>query len=258
MRASVYILIFLFISNFSSAQKHRAYGSCPYETSVKTIEFIVLDINYEEKLVAFKHIYELQTVFEQGPDTEIEKKPIDCQYAGMEKYPKAGVILGVYDLGNEEYLKTFTIYKSCFDQNECYDHDWSEKNLNSAKQLFNGYGLDIGKKPKPIMFTKESGNKFQISVNGINFNASYKNDYDNQLTISYLYAENNLLYQVEYDDNFVMASNGEVIYTAAYTNGDKIVFLNKFFHNNNLEGYSSYEYFHFTPIFKTQLIKQSR
>lgn len=233
----------------SIGQKHIDFDLFPYETWVKTIKFKVLDINVEKKLVAFKHIYELQTEYYYDSDEEVIKKPVNCKYAGMEKYPKAGVVLGIYDLEKGEYLKTFTIYESCFTLKDCYDHELSAKKLDSAKQLFKDYSLEITKNPKALLFSKEGKKTYRLNVNGIKFSSSYKNDYDKQHTISYLYAGEKLLYSSVYEHGFIMGSTGEVFYKAAYKVGDKIIFLNKYLHTNNMGGAESFEYHYFSPVF---------
>ena len=246
MKSSISIVLFLIIPAMAVAQKHIDYDFFPYESSVNTIKFKVLDINFDKKLVAFKHIYELQPVF----TIDYERNPVDCKYAGMESNPYAGVVLGIYDLEKGAYLKTFTIYESCIEIMDCYDHELSAKKLDSAKQLFKDYNLDIDKKPKALLFKKQSKDSYTLNVNGINFSSSYINDYDNQKSISYLYADEKLLYYTEHDDNFVMASNAVIFYRAAYRSGEKIVFLNKYFHTNNMEGPKSYEYHYFSPVFQ--------
>ncbi|MCF6364738.1 MAG: hypothetical protein L3J35_00900 [Bacteroidales bacterium] len=249
MKKSFYTLIFLAISLSSVGQKHIGYDFFSCKSNVKTIKFKVLDINFDKKLVAFKHIYELQTELFYDTEGEVINVPVDCKYAGMETYPKAGVVLGIYDLEKGTYLKTFTIYESCYELKNCYNHELSEQQLDSAKQMFKNYDLDITKKPKAILFKKKTKDISEIDINDINFSSSYKNDYDNQITISYLYANEEILFYTEYEDNFAMASSGRVFYRAAYKENGKIIFLNKYFHDNNMEGSRSFEFHDFSPVF---------
>ncbi|MBN2893982.1 MAG: hypothetical protein JXL97_19085 [Bacteroidales bacterium] len=239
------------------AQKMRDFGSCPYEIEIRTLNFIVLDINYEKNVVAFKHVFEMQTQYIYTSDEdEAERHPVNCNYAGMEEYPYAGVVLGIYDLSSGEYLKTFTTYKSCYSTEQCFDYETSAKNLDSAKQLFAKYNLNIENKPKPIDFTHTSDDEFKVSISGIDFFSKYENNYNEGHTKSYLYANDKLLYWIEQQDFFIMASRGEIRYISAYSNGKKIVFLNKLFHENHLEGPPSYEFYHFTPVFDIETLKK--
>lgn len=253
-RIFTFIVIILFFLN-SYSQKERGFNSCPYDIEITTIDFIVLDINFEKNLVAFKHIYKKQTIIYQDDGEIVTLYPIDCNYTGMEENPTAGVILGIYDLENGEYLKTFTIYKSCFEKENCIKYETSAKNLDSAKQLFIDHDLNIFNKPKPTDFNDNQKDGYNISIAGIDFFSNYKNNYNEGHTMSYLYANDNLIYSIEQKDFFVMASHGEIKYTSAYTNGQKIVFLNKFFHENHIEGPRSMEFFHFTPVFDIQKLK---
>jgi len=222
----------------------------PYEIGVKTLEFKVLDINFEKKLVAFKHIFELQEGLFDGPDGEYEANPIDCKYAGMGAYPRAGVVLGIYDLEKGDYLKTFTIYKSCYDPEDCYAHEISVLNLDSAKQMFKDYGLDIEKVPKPLKFNENNENLNSLTIDGIKFTSSYKNDHENFQTISYLNANGDLLYFIEYFETFIYSGKVEVFYQAAYKVGNRVVFLNKYFRENKMYGEKSWEFFKFSPVFE--------
>jgi hypothetical protein len=230
------------------AQRYHDF-SFPYETGIKTIQFKVLDINFDKNIVAFKHIYEMQECYIMGEEGEVLQKPIDCAYAGMESYPKAGVVLGMYDLAKGEYLKTFTVYESCYESDDCYSHERSVQALDSAKQLFKDYGMTIEKCPKPIFYKKEINGTSSLTLDGIKFTSSFQNDRDNMATVSTLYANGTLLFTESFFDNFVMASHGEVLHTAAYKEGDRIVFLSKFFHTNHMEGVRSWEFFQFSPVF---------
>jgi len=250
MKKILIINLFTFAVLSSIGQKHMDYDFFPNETDVKTIKFQVLDINFEKKLVAYKHVYELlpQSTFSSGE--EVQYIPVDCKYAGMEVYPKAGVVLGIYDLEKEEYLKTFIIYESCMDIKECYEHTYSEDQLNAAKKLFSDYELNIKNIPKALLFKKKSDKEKYLMTDGITFSSTFVNDYDNMLTKSFLYVDGELMYYVSHDDNFAMASHGQIYHKAAYKKGNKIIFLSKFFHDNNMEGPRSYEFHYFSPVFE--------
>ncbi len=250
MKTLSLLIIAVFTTLLLFAQKERSSGECPYDIDIKTNQFIVLDINYQNQLVAFKHIYEKQNYVYYDVGGEVVEKPVNCKYVGMEAYPYSGVILGVYDLKNQEYLKTYTIYQLCTSENLCTTYEQSSKNLEEAKAFFTENGLDISKKPNPNLFDNDSNKIFTLKLGGINFKADYENNYDEMLTISRLYANQKLIYQINQDDNFVMASHGEIYYTTAYSDGINIVFLNKLYHNNHMEGATSYEYYHFSPVFK--------
>ena len=54
-------LLFMLPFTLSNSQNDnvRAFDFQAYESHIKTIDFIVLDINFDEGLVAFKHVYEI-------------------------------------------------------------------------------------------------------------------------------------------------------------------------------------------------------
>ena len=248
MKKTLITLLFANLVFGLFAQRYHGF-SFPYKAEIKTIEFKVLDINYDKNIVAFKHVYEALEYFFMGEEGEVLQKPIDCSYAGMESYPTAGVVLGMYDLAKGEYLKTFTVYESCYELEDCYSHELSVQKLDSAKQLFKDYGMTIEKCPNPIFFKKETNGTSSVTLDGIKFTSSFQNDRDNMATVSTLYSNGTLLFTESFFDNFIMASHGEVLHTAAYRDGNKIVFLSKFYHTNNMEGVESWEFFHLSPVF---------
>ena len=244
-------LIFVF-PGFSQMVKVRSYHSAPYPDNIKTISFTVLDINYDTKLVAFKHVFELLTVYDETGN--VYEQPCNCHYTGMGEHPLAGVILGVYDLSKQEYLKTFTIYKSVYYDSLCMSYEEAKKNLDSAKAFFKEHNLDISRKPEPIPFQKLSLSEYEVSLGGHHFRTvSERLDEGDDFTyeiISKLYANDKLIYTIKQEDDFIMASGGVIQYVAAYTKDNKIVFLNKFYHENHLAGETDRETYHFTPVFE--------
>ena len=245
----VIFVLFLTAGTINGQKYYEQYP--PYETWIKTLKFNVLDINLNKKVIGFKHVYELLPSYTYDGGGENAEKPVDCGYAGMESNPKAGVVLGVYDLEKGAFIKTFTVYKSSFKKSECFKHETSAANLDSAKELFKEYNLDITKKMKPLVFDKKDKKTTSLNLNGINITSSYESNYDEMKSVSNLYTNNKLLYYVEHHDNFAMASHAEIFYTAAYKKGNKVVFLIKYFHTHNMEGPSSYEFHYFSPIFTT-------
>ncbi len=248
-------LTFLFIipviSGFSQKTKIRPYHSAPYPDNIETISFTVLDINYDSNLVAFKHVYVLRTVYDEIG--ELYEQPCNCHYIGMQENPLAGVILGVYDLSKQEYLKTFTIYKSVYYDSLCMSYEESKKALDSAKAFFKNHNLDISQKPQPVLFKKLNRSEYELDIAGRHFHSTSERGEDSENftyeIISKLYYYNQPIYTIIQEDDFVMASGGVVQYIAAYKKGNKIVFLNKFYHENHMAGETDRETYHFTPVF---------
>ena len=246
---SIIIIIFSFI-NYSQDVVLRDFCNPSYPFEIKTIEFIVLDINYKNNLVAFKHIYEIESRPVSDMDLDNILEPCNCHYTGMEKKPFAGVILGVYDLSTQEYLKTFTIYNATYFDSLCYDYELSKKKLDSAKLFFEDNNLNISQKPTPLLFSENESAECRLRIGKnifISTSEKIPNDKDYvNATSSKLFANGKLIYEIKQQDDFSMMSGGDVFYISAFLKNNKIVFLNKFHHNSSQGDIETYN---FTPIF---------
>ncbi len=259
MKKVIFAIIFSICLTFvySQTTKSRDFFSAPYGYFIETIEFTVLDINFDSNLVAFKHVFNLSPSFDV--ETEKMQEACDCKYAGMEEYPYAGVVLGVYDLSKQEYLKTFTIYNATFDEKECFDYQLSNKKLDSAKLFFKNHNLDISNLPKPSFVIPENqatpaygADELYFSFNNIVFIYTNRNTYDDDdfaVDISKLYVNDKLIYTIFQQDNFRMSSFGKVYYVNIYQKGNKFILLNLFYHINRDALSAHSEFYHFSPVF---------
>lgn len=245
----IFAILFCMLSVFSQTSIDRKFNSTPYSNAIETINFTVLDINFDNNLVAFKHVFDPITIYDS--DGEIYEQAYNCGYTGMEKNPLAGVVLGVYDLSTQEYLKTFTIYNVAFDESECYDYDLSSKKLDSAKQFFAEHNLDITQKPKPTKLVVED-NAFVFNKIKFHYtNERFTNDeYTEMTTICKLFANDKLLYTINQQDFYYMASGGRIDYKKVYQKNGKFVFLNLFYHTNAMAGDTDHKTYHFSPVYK--------
>ncbi len=247
----IVLLTFLlnFLSDLFGQNIIQHEFTAPYPIKVETISFTVLDINFNKQLVAFKHVFKLPTIYDETG--EVYQQPCNCHYVGMEKQPFAGVVLGVYDLKTQKYLKVFTIYQAAYDTSECMNYNKSKENLAEVKEYFKTHDLDITQKPTPLYFSTDKENS--LIIDGIKFSAISERLDDSQeflyATMSKLYANGDLIYIIEQEDHFEMASGGEIRYIAAYRNKNKVVFLNLFHHTNNMAGDADADIYHFSPIF---------
>ena len=249
-------LLLFSVSVFAQLSKDREFVDVPYSVSIETIEFTVLDINFDNNLVAFKHVFKLLTQYDEMG--KVYQKPCDCNYTGMQDNPTAGVVLGVYDLSKQEYLKTFTIYNSTFKNTECFDFETSSTNLDLAKQYFKKHNLDITKKPESQNFSDEI-----IKIDGITF--SYTNertmndDMSDMNTVSRFFAtqkHKELIYIVNQEDLYYMASGGTTSYLSAFKQNDKVVFLSIFEHISAMAGSPNTETYQFSPVFEISKLKK--
>ncbi len=262
MKKQILIIIFLMtiISLKSQVIVNREFNSSSYHSAIMTNEFTVLDINFDKKLLAFKHVYEPRTAWDEMG--EIYQQACDCKYAGMEDKKLSGLVLGVYDLSSQKYLKTFIIYNASYEMADCYPYELSVKMLDSAKQFFIEQGLDITKKPQPVALdVKGDSDKTFIYENlEFKYNNEWETDWDNNtmITSSNLWVvtgEEKLIHKINQDDNYYMASGGTIDFISAYKEDDEFVFLNLFYHSSHKAGFTDQEVYHFTPIFKIEDFK---
>ncbi len=229
------ILSFIVISNLISAQetKVREFDSSPYGQRIVNSNFTVLDIDYESKLLAFKHVFEFPEVFDELG--ELYYKPCNCHYVGMDSLPLAGVVLGVYDLSKQEYLKTFIIYQAVHDTADCTKYDLSQKMLDSAKLFFKEHNLDFNKKPKYENLYVVGDSIKTFIYNDVEFSYFSKrceeNVYFDMTTYSELYARKNgsihtpkLIYSIYQEDKYYMAGQGFINYQSAYAENGYFIF----------------------------------
>lgn len=256
------VLMLMTYSAFSQTEKTRNYQSTPYPNTIITDEFTVLDINFDNNLVAFKHVFQLRTNYDENG--EIYQKPYNCNYKGMNQMPFSGVVLGVYDLAKQEYLKTFTIYNASYKKSDCYSYEKSKNNLNEAKIFFKKNNLDISKKPKPedLIIMNLPENSFILK--GIYFKCTNEHvvsdDGADMTTVSKLYTYENegnekLIYTINQQDNFYMGSGGKINYISAYVKDNKFILLNKFYHTSGMAGETDRETYHFSPVFDILKLK---
>jgi hypothetical protein len=239
-----------------SAQDEEDIGwNEPYESGIQTLAFEVLDINWETQILAFRHVYQLRERYVFQPDEDVPLKPVHCKYAGMEKSPGAGVILGVYDLKNQVFMDVFVVYKSTYYHEECTDFEESKIILEEAKQVFESYNLDISKKPKKANFIKKDKVVSEITLAGFHFRTEYFYDMDEFMMISKLFASDTVVHQKRINTTFSFGAEGNIIWEGAYMSGKKVIFVYKMFRTNNMEGPSGYEYYEFTPIFDLDSIQ---
>lgn len=260
------ILLFSTTIMFAQEIKIRSLFDFPYNNEISTNDFIVLDINFEEELIAFKHIYELPYCEHYGGSTD---SALNCNYLGMNNYPLSGVVLGVYDIKNQEYKRTFTIYESVYELENCTDYEQSVIMLDSAKQYFLNNKLNIENKPMPINLhpieiKKETEiinnyellNTFSFCFEGLIFEYNNIKTYNEYITESELSVKSKTdsisnmdIFIIHQKDYYNMGSGGEFEYICAYQKDNKFVFLHKFQHISGFYGSSIREMFYFTPLF---------
>ena len=228
----------------------------PYEYTIITHEFTVLDINTDNHTLAFKHVYELYSMEGVEPYEDYTGKPHNCRYSGMEGKPYAGVIVGIYNLKTLEYEHVFHIYKSVYWKNECMTHEESAGALDSAKKMFQQYDLNLEKKPKAIPFKQLNDTVSEVQIGGIRFLSLFQNigvsgdwDYVNLLTLK-LFANETQIFQQQIPRRFIMGSSGQSFWYSAYVVGNQVVFMNKTEYQFRDQVYIEGEYFYFSPIFQ--------
>lgn len=100
----------------------------------------VLDVN--DTHAALRVIHRVE-------DPEGMMEAVSCDYAGMQKYPKSGVKLAIFDLKTGQ-PEEFEVYAPAFEPDQCLSHEASKKALDAAKARAAAVGLDVTKKPAPV------------------------------------------------------------------------------------------------------------
>ena len=250
-----YFIFFIFLLAFTSGNSQndnvRPFDFQAYESKIKTIDFIVLDINFADGLLAFKHVYEILGYYHEASG-DLTDAPVNCHYSGMEKHPFAGVILGVYDLNSQTYDEIFHIYQSVSNDEDCLSFDESEHNLEFAKEYFLSKNLNVENKPKALLFSKDNSLVLKpenISIKGSCKRVLSENDNADCFAEAALTADGDIIYTVSQTDISAMASGGQIIFISAFRKNDKIVFLERFHHYSHMGGFSDSEFFNFTKIY---------
>ncbi|MCC6808213.1 MAG: hypothetical protein IT381_12380 [Deltaproteobacteria bacterium] len=117
-----------------------------YPTIIQTDVFDVIDVDWKKQLVAFRHIYRLSERDPAGVDDEgnalahADGTALKrCAYPGMSDTPYAGLIVGVYDIGNDKLKGAFQIYEST--RGECTSEEKAAEQKRSAEQVLKSFGL---------------------------------------------------------------------------------------------------------------------
>ena len=139
-KAILILLFLLFIVplTLTSQQLIQDMNDFVYESYIQDSEYVVTGINWDDKLLSFKHTYYVP--FHDGRGDFLQ--PIDCNYPGLSNKPGYAVTVGVYDFGNSRYDRVFHIYEAAKVPDECTDFNTSSTRLNDAKEYFNSSGID--------------------------------------------------------------------------------------------------------------------
>ena len=128
-----------------------------YESYIQDSEYVVTGINWDDKLLSFKHTYYVP--FHDGRGDFLQ--PIDCNYPGLSNKPGYAVTVGVYDFGNSRYDRVFHIYEAAKVPDECTDFNTSSTRLNDAKEYFTSSGIDYTNVPRLHNFNRTNHDTFQ-------------------------------------------------------------------------------------------------
>ncbi len=120
----------------------------PYPTDIVTDRFEVVDISFEKKMVAFRHVYHLSEPPGEEEDVE-ESTPLkNCNYMGFEALPYSGMTYGIYDLAKDQLKSVYTVYRSTF--TKCTTAEESKQVLLDARKAIMAVGLDPDAKIKAV------------------------------------------------------------------------------------------------------------
>ncbi|MCP4180782.1 MAG: hypothetical protein GY756_23730 [bacterium] len=270
MRKS-FLLILLTINTFLHSQgKIIQLNDHPYPHWIETISFEVTGINWENGYLAFRHIYKHRSIYSQEKHDFID--PINTNYAGLSAYPGAGVIIGIYHLGNSSYLKTYTIYESVFEISKRTSEADSADLLAEAKDLFRSYNIDWSTSPKLHVnsitrLIKRHPNIIQsikiqlpnLQLNGeTNSSLIYDgNNITNGKLISYISLFSQPIYLSLFSYVAFNVGTADLSIIGAYENNGKVIFLEKYTSQNaGSNGLEINEMYSFSRIIPLKRITQ--
>lgn len=205
----------------------------------------LLDINLQTQTAALKVVQHANLTDEMGN----EIGSVACGYAGMDTWPRSGVTLALVKLG-EDRTETFDIYPMATSPEDCASHETSTATLNRAKAAFAASGLDISKKPAPIVPTPDGRYTFTVNGSAIQvsaWTASEEQADDPLLGIreSGLFTTERVLYVERTDYHLAGAGQLQITFPLAWVQGDQAVFLVRTVSSDMRAGSS--EQWHLTP-----------
>ena len=118
--------------------------------------FELLDLSVAKGWAAYRVIGHGTYADERGPRTSVK-----CQYPGMKKHPRSGVVLRSWNLGAGKPGDAWTVYAIAEKAAECSSQETSEKNLTAAKAAIAALGLDFARKPALVRPRK---NRLRLTV----------------------------------------------------------------------------------------------
>jgi hypothetical protein len=240
----------------------RPFNYPSYDRDIRTNDFVVLDVNFEKRLAAFRHVYQQLDISQDGiPATA------DCGYAGMAKLPHSGVVLGVYDLKRGVLKKHFVIYRAVTGKGECTKREESEAALAEAKAYIKQLGLNV--KAQPTAYRPNAKGEFVPTLGGRSaliatasrrvtehdwandpaLTAVDRNDsVVSSITIGEAKAEGRVIYRSYYGDSWSMGSKGYVEFLSLFAERGEFVFLERFRHRTGHFDMTDFEVYHFSPV----------
>ncbi len=242
-----------------------------YPVQIQTDVFDVLDVSFEKKLVAFRHIYRLPPpdapVDDQGSDdllpaqtpggTELTR----CLYPGLRDYPQSGMIVGIYDLAADRLKGAFLIYESTM--GACTTPEKYEAARARAEKRFKAEGLASQRSVSALALAepKDGVQNFVLSNGKKRYEFRATNVHHSEgepanacgdafmVTGGVITLAGKTVWVRCQRDNFRNISGGAFVYPQAIIKGKQAVFVERFRHSSFEEGSPSRELWSFTKIF---------
>ena len=204
----------------------------------ETQEWTLLDT--DGKTAAVKMIYGREGDPELGPRAR------NCNYAGMQKYPTSGVALYLVQLTTGE-VTSLDVYKFAWEGDKCTSHDESKRILADAKAAFQKAGLDIKKKPQPVVLSTATVVPWSERPLSIATKEETPSDSDEGIAHAKLFDDHGVYYQSERKYTLNMAGSGSVSFTKGYATPDGLVLVEAFTHFSAAQGLGTTQQYALTP-----------
>lgn len=129
-----------------------------YDTDVRTRRFDVLDVDFEQGRVLFRHVYRLV-----GDEARGLAPGVDCHYEGLEEGD--GEVLGIYDLRRDRYDTVFPVKAPVRSAEACSSPEEIELTLKTAREQVVRFGLALEGRPEGYPPSPQ-GDYFAVPVKG--------------------------------------------------------------------------------------------
>jgi hypothetical protein len=152
------LLLSLTLLGPAQAQLRTDVSALGYDTDVSTRRFEVLDVDFDQGRVLFRHVYRLT-----GDEGRGLGPGVDCGYEGLG--PAEGEVIGVYDLRRDGFDVVFPLHAPVRSPDACTTAEEAALVLQTIHERVARLGLNLEGRPAGVPPAAE-GDFFSLPVKG--------------------------------------------------------------------------------------------